>query len=102
MTEWDKLYPQHPSDQHQFAGAYADYPGGWGSYWRDFKAAAMVYYREGFDADERAAHGLSFPEYADQQARYALKRRVYDVANVVAEQAGVDDLRTSEVKRLGR
>lgn len=87
MTDdWDDYVPTPPLDEARFDLDYTQYPGGESAYWRDFKAASKTYFH-------RLGHGdCDSPEaqqYAEEQARYALKARVNDVAQRVADAAEV-------------
>lgn len=82
--EWDDG-PAHPREDEHFEAAYAEYPGGEDAYWRDFRAAATAYFqhnREDFEGEDEAT-------FANTQAYYALKRRVFDMSTTVAEAAGL-------------
>ncbi|MCK2245215.1 MULTISPECIES: hypothetical protein [unclassified Crossiella] len=78
------LYAEHPQGEARFAVAYPDYPGGEAAYWKDFAAAAATYY-----TTEELEGRRSPEQYAEEQARYALKRRVDEIAHQVADAAGI-------------
>lgn len=84
MDEWDE--PPHPSDEDRFAVRYDEYPGGQDAYWGDFKTTAFRFYTAVL-ADIDDDH--SAESYAEEQVYYALKRKVHDVAQRVAEKSNI-------------